>query len=441
MRQSEMSHSLQARRKRSAWKVALYSSGAIAITIVLAGALLFLFLPDIVVKTYVRGRIIQEFAEAYPAYAIRIGGIQYSVQENRIGFDSVALTTEDSTFSCTIAAYTVSGIGWWNLLWAGGIVPNGFSGTALDAHDIAVTFPQEQYALRCKRLYVSVPDSELVIEDLKLQPSGDDEQFFAGSKYRQTRFRLAIPHARITGLACLDLLQGEVYRTRSIHLHEPYADVLINKDKPASRETSRPPMPNEILALAATSIHVDSVNIWNGGLNYGERFVAGPKPGVLTWDSVQASIRGIDNRGDAGDTLLVRAQGTFLKSGEMRLFMSIPLASQDFSFQYSGSLKRMKLNALNPFLEVADGMRFKSGVLQSASFDIHVVDGRAGGSVRAVYKDLSLAAINRRTGSEEGFFDVITSFVANNITIRTDNMPDKAGAMKMGDVAYSRRRG
>ncbi len=406
----------------------------------LAAILLFLFLPDIVVKTYVKGRIIQEFTDAYPAYAIRIGGIQYSVQENRIGFDSVALTAKDSTFSCTIAAYSVSGIGWWNLLWAGGIVPNGFSGTDLDAHDVEVTFPQEQYALRCARLYVSVPDSELVVEDLRLQPSGDDEQFFAGSKFRQTRVRLVIPHARISGLACLELLQGKVYRTRAIHLHEPFVDVLINKDKPAARETSRPPMPNEVLALAATTIHVDSVNIWNGGLKYGERFSAGLKPGVLTWDSVQASIRGIDNRGDAGDTLLVRAQGTFLKSGEMRLLMSIPVASPDFSFQYSGSLKRMKLNALNPFLEIADAMRFKSGVLQSASFDIHVVDGRAGGSVRAVYTNLNLAAINRRTGSEEGFLDVIASFVANNITIRTNNLPDKSGAIKIGKVAYARRR-
>ena len=268
-----MSHSLQAWRKRSAWKVALYSSGAIAVTMLLAAILLFLFLPDIVVKTYVKGRIIQEFTDAYPAYAIRIGGIQYSVQENRIGFDSVALTAKDLhllVYHCRILCE-------WDWLVEPSLgrrdcLRNGFSGTDLDAHDVEVTFPQEQYALRCARLYVSVPDSELVVEDLRLQPSGDDEQFFAGSKFRQTRVRLVIPHARISGLACLELLQGKVYRTRAIHLHEPFVDVLINKDKPAARETSRPPMPNEVLALAATTIHVDSVNIWNGGLKYGERF-------------------------------------------------------------------------------------------------------------------------------------------------------------------------
>ncbi len=440
MAHGEMSHSLQARRKRSAWKVALYSGGAIVIAIVLAGVLLFLFLPDIVVKTYVKGRIIQEFTEAYPAYAIRIGGIQYSVQENRIGFDSVALTTRDSTFSCTIAAYSVSGIGWWNLLWAGGIVPNGFSGTALDAHDLALTFPQEQYELRCGLLRVSVPDSEVVVEALTFQPLGDEREFFADSKFRKTRFRLAVPYARVTGLACLDLLQGKSYRTRSAHIRDPFIDVLINKEKAAVRATSRSPMPNEILSSMKETLQVDSLNIMNGRLTYGETFAVGSKPAVITWDSVQVSVRGINNSGDGSDTMVIRASGEFMKSGDMHLLMSIPIASPDFSFQYSGSLERMKLNALNPFLEIADETRFKSGVLRTATFDIHVIDGRADGSVRAVYTNLTLAAINRRTGSEEGFLDVITSFVANNITIRTDNIPDHAGEMKIGKVAYLRRR-
>ena len=35
---------------------------------------------------------------------------------------------------------------------------------------------------------------------------------------------------------------------------------------------------------------------------------------------------------------------------------------------------------------------------------------------------------------------MIASFVANNITIRTNNLPDKSGAIKIGKVAYARRR-
>jgi len=37
-------------------------------------------------------------------------------------------------------------------------------------------------------------------------------------------------------------------------------------------------------------------------------------------------------------------------------------------------------------------------------------------------------------------FDVIASFLANNVKIRTSNMPDKSGAMKIGKVKYTRLR-
>jgi len=85
-------------------------------------------------------------------------------------------------------------------------------------------------------------------------------------------------------------------------------------------------------------------------------------------------------------------------------------------------------------------MRIKAGVLQTGSFDINVTAGHASGSVWAVYKDLTIAAINKRTGSEKGTFDVIASFVANNTRIRTNNMPGNSGSMKVGTVKYTRQR-
>jgi hypothetical protein len=89
---------------------------------------------------------------------------------------------------------------------------------------------------------------------------------------------------------------------------------------------------------------------------------------------------------------------------------------------------------------MSDQTRFKSGLLQTATFDINVIDGRAGGSVRAVYQDLALAVINKRTGSEKGVLDVIASFIANNIKIRTNNMPGRSGTLKIGNVKYMRQR-
>ncbi len=437
MEQQHNSHAPVDRVKPSRWKFAVYAFLLIG-GIVLVSAFAFLFFTDPFINTFLKGRITEAFREAYPAYSIRIGGMHYDIRQNRLGFDSVALATLDSSLSCTIAAYSLSGINWLELLWARGLVPNGFTGTALDAQGIVVNFQQEQYRVRCEFLRVSVPDSEIAMKALEVHPLSDDEQFFAGSKFRTTRFRIDVPQVKITGLACLELLQGKMYRTRSVHISDVFIDVLINKDKPAARDTSSPPMPNEILSSIEKTIEVDSLHIWNGGLKYGERFVVGSKHAVITLDSMQVSVQGIKNHGDASDTIMISAKGEFMKSAEVNVLMSIPISSPEFSLHYSGTLGKMRLNALNPFVDPAEQVRIKSGSLQAGSFDINVNAGRASGGVRAAYKDLTLAAINKRTGSEKGIFDVIASFVANNIKIRRSNMPDNS--MKIGVVKYTRQR-
>jgi hypothetical protein len=129
-----------------------------------------------------------------------------------------------------------------------------------------------------------------------------------------------------------------------------------------------------------------------------------------------------------------------MKAGTMNLLMSIPVASPEFSYQYSGSLSRMDLSALNSFLETAEQMRIKTGVHQAATFEINVASGRASGNVRAVYRDLTLAATNKHTGSETGFFDGIASIIANTFKIRGINVPDKSGSIKIGEVKHTRKR-
>jgi hypothetical protein len=178
----------------------------------------------------------------------------------------------------------------------------------------------------------------------------------------------------------------------------------------------------------------------NGRLMYGERFAVSSKPAWVTFDNMHVLVEGIANHGSRGAAIIVHAQGNFLKAGAMNVLMSIPVASPEFSFHYSGSLGGMDLSALNSWLETAEQLRIKAGVLQEATFEITVASGRAGGNVRAVYRNVTLAAINKHTGSEKGFSDGIASFIANTFKIRETNMPDKSGSIKIGEVNYTRKR-
>jgi hypothetical protein len=412
-----------------------YTVGAIVLVCMLA----LLLVSDPLVNRFIKARITRALAEAYPAYSIRIANVSYSILRDRFEFDSVALSAVDGSFSSSMGPFSVSGIGWMHLLRGAGVAPSDLANSVVAAHDVVLNLQQKQYELRCALVRVSVPDSEIVVEDLRIHPTGDDEHFFAGSEFRKPRFRLVVPYAGVTGLACLELLQGKNYRARSAQIHDAFLDVLINKDKPYSKDTSSIPMPNEMLSSIKGALQVDSLSITNGQLKYGERSAVGSEPALITLDSMQVLAEGIANHGDPGAALVIRAQGSFMKAGTMHMLMSIPVASPEFSFQYSGSMSRMDLGALNSFLEPAEQMRIKGGVLQEATFEIKVVSGHASGNVRAVYRDVSVAAINKHTGSEKGFIDGIASFIANTFKIRGTNVVDESGSIKIGDVKYTRK--
>ena len=129
---------------------------------------------------------------------------------------------------------------------------------------------------------------------------------------------------------------------------------------------------------------------------------------------MQVMAEGIANHRGRGAMLIIHAQANLANAGTMKVIMNIPVASPEFSFHYSGSLSKMDLSPLNSMLEISDQMRIKTGVLEEATFDVNVVSGHASGTLMGVYRDLTLAAINKKTGSEKGFSNGIKSFIAGN---------------------------
>ena len=425
------------RRKLSPLKIASYAGFAVG-AIVLVCVLALLFFADPLVNRFIKPRITEAFAKAYPAYSIRVSDMNYSVLRNRFGFDSVALKAVDGTFSSKMGPFSMSGISWMHLLWGGSLAPNDFANSVVDAQDIVLNFPQSQYEFRCERLRVSVPDSEMTADSIKYYSLIDDEQFFAKSQFRQTRFRFDIPQIKIMGLDCLELLRGNIYNARSIYLHDLFADILVNMDKPYDKNSSNPQMPNEALSSMKEIVKLDSLIIRNGRLKYCERFAVRTVPGVITFNKVNVSVSGIAIHTAHPGTTVIRGEGLFMNSGTMTLFMAIPLTSTDFSLRYSGSLSTMDVTALNSFIEAGEHRRIESGILQSATYDIDVHAGHASGTLQVAYKDLSIAVLDNKTGSEKGIFDRISSLYGKIFVVRRTNMPDEKGLMKIGEIKYTR---
>jgi hypothetical protein len=426
------------KQKRGLLNRAPYT-GFVTGAIVLVCVLVLLVFHNSLLNTFIKPRIIKIFSDEFPAYSIRIADVDYSILKNRFRFDSVASNALDSTFSGAIGTLSLSGIGCMHILFGGSFVLRDFINTIVNAQDIKLNFLKSHYELRCERLYLSVPDSEMVADTIEMVPLAGDEEFFRESKFRKTRLNCTISRCSVIDLACLELLQGRSYCARSINIHDAVLDVLVNKDKPDSKDTSCPFMPNKILSSLKEVLRIDSLNIMNGQVKYCEEFVSGSEPAFITFDSLQVTAEGIANHGDSSSVLSIHAHGMLANAGRFNVIMTIPVTSPEYSFKYSGLVSRMDLSPLNSFLEVSDQMRIKTGVLQEANFDVNVVSGRASGTLRSVYNDLYLASIDKNTGNENGLSNGFISFVANNFKVRRTNVPNKSGSMKIGAVNYTRQ--
>jgi hypothetical protein len=422
-------------RRLSLRRLAAYVGICLGAVVLAVAVLIFMF-GGAILNRYGKEKIERAFAAGHPGHALRIGKLDYAAAANRLIFQSVTLSAANSTLK--VGRISLAGVRWARLLRGKAALLDVLAKASLDVTNLDMEFPQSHYGIRCARLRVSVPASELIAEGTELRPLVGDEELFA-APFRTTRFRVVVPECRVSGLAFSELLQGKSYRARSVQLSQPSFDILVNRDKPVKPFVKRPLMVHEALAKIRQPLQVDSLTITNGHLRYGERRVAGADPGVLTVAAVNMSVEGIANRGDASAVMLLRADGNLMDAGVFKMLMRIPVTSPDFSLHYSGSLGPMDLTRFDAFLDIAEYTRVKAGSMKEAAFEVDVTAGQARGRVRAIYKDLKIAFLDKQTGTEKGFGNRAASFFANAFKIRDSSAPDASGSMKEGKVNYARR--
>ena len=424
---------------RSSLRRKLATVGASLGALVLVVALLVLVFGGTILNRYGKGRAEHAFAEAHPGSELRIGDLSFALGANRLVAQSVTLKAARTTVRVERLALT--GVRWARLLRGKSGLADALTRAVLEAVNLDAEFPRSHYGLRCAQLRASAPNSELAAAGIELRTLVDDEAFFAAQAFRTTRLRVVVPELKALGLAYGDLLGGRSYRARSVHLSRPSLEALVNRDRPVEPFVRSPRMAHEALASIRKPLQVDSLSIAGGQVRYCERRLAGTDPGVLTFGAVSLAAAGISNLAAASAPIEIRAQGDLMNAGTLKVQMTIPVASPDFSLHYSGSLGAMDLIRLDAFLAVAEQTRIKSGTVQQVTFDIDVTAGRARGRVRAGYRNLKITVLGEQTSNKPGRASGFASFLANLIGVRNDNAPDGSGLMREGKVDYAREPG
>lgn len=411
--------------------------GAAAVALVLVVCMVALVFGNVILNQYGRGKAERAFAHAHPGSALLLGQLDYTMGVNRLTAQSITLSSPGTM--CKTGRVSLTGVRWTSLLRDTYTLGEVLAQASLEVTNVHVEFQDAHYGVRCARLRASVSRSELMAEGTELQPLIEDEAFFAADAFRTRIFRVVLPECQVSGLEYAEALKGTAFRARSIHFDSPFFETLINRDKVPKPSVKNPPMLHEALAEIRQQVQVGSLSITNGIVKYCERLSVGAKPAELTFGTVSLSAEGIANHGKATDAIQVRGQGRLMNSGMMKVAMSIPINTPDFSLRYSGSLDAMDLRRLDAFLDIAEHTRIKSGLAEAAAFQIDVTTGHARGRVQGIYKDLEITLLNKQTGDDKGVNSRVTSFLMNVLKIRNANTPEMVGGMKEGRVDYTRK--
>jgi hypothetical protein len=211
----------------------------------------------------------------------------------------------------------------------------------------------------------------------------------------------------------------------------------MNNDKPFKIDSTFNPMPNELFNRLHNSKQVDRITIDNGLIVYNQRFEIGGQKATITMNNL--NIQAIQKEDSIYKYVNSSISANFKINNTTPIIISmqLPLSSKVFSLRYSGTCGSMTLSDLNTYLDNAETIKFKSGKLESAAFDIDITDGKATGNVRAVYTDLKIEPSNFKTSQSKTRRSVNT-FLANTFAIHKNNLPDKKGVIKPGIIKFHR---
>ncbi|MEX0928312.1 MAG: hypothetical protein WD266_07855 [Balneolales bacterium] len=279
----------------------------------------------------------------------------------------------------------------------------------------------------------STADAFFQVDSVRYEPTIPDPEFIDRLETRESRNIFNAARIRVADidyrrlLDHRDILAGSVSITN--FLFDSFSDIGVPKTSPSQ-------MPHELVQDLGFYLNIREVNLENGRVIYSERAADGVRPGTITLDHLQGDVQHITNDPDLMTTdqpARISLNTLVEGEGELNLNITMPLLAPDFPVHLSGRLGEMNAELFNSILVDLEGIRIRSGVIDSIMIDIRSLGGEATGSVQAAYRDLEIETLDTRDYTRD-LGNEIESFLANNLLLRSSDQESEDESLREGTV-------
>jgi len=200
-------------------------------------------------------------------------------------------------------------------------------------------------------------------------------------------------------------------------------------------------MPQDILRSLNQKITIDTINITNSYLLYGEYSKKSDQPGMVYFDHFNINAYHLTNNYSAvPDTTALRIVLNAKVMGEARLDAEInfSLFSPDNAFRIMTISKPLDMTKLNGLTQNILGIAIKSGKGHISTSSIYGDETTARGSVLFRYRKLKLQMYDtKKSQVSSRFFSPLFNFFVNDLVLKSNN-PKFARSPRKGIVYFER---
>ncbi|MCH8556566.1 MAG: hypothetical protein LAT84_02030 [Balneolia bacterium] len=294
---------------------------------------------------------------------------------------------------------------------------------------------EDRYRFALADFSFNQEDGSASLKSLQLIPVGGFDQYISTLEYRTDMYEIDLYNLSISGIDDLAFLNEDTIIADSVYAEEFTIGVSTTLKLDKSPDRGDPKLLNQMIQDLPYHFKVGTITIAKANVSYSEEAEDGARPGTVRFSNTTAYVRDVDSQ--SSNPAVLTAATYFQNHSELNTELRFTLNDGPFIMRGTGSLNPFDLKQLNSVFKDIEGIEITDGKAHDVTFSFEMEDNRATGRMKIQYEDLKIQPIDKddysrsRTGR-------IAAFLANEIALRSNNMPDSDGKIREGEIKHER---
>lgn len=293
------------------------------------------------------------------------------------------------------------------------------------------------YTISTSEIHFDVQESSMEIDGFKLTPKFSKTEFNQEIRYNTDWFSISTEKIKFNGLSVDELVIDDLLEFNSIEIEGPVIEIYRDKRLPDAPFKYKPLLAGMVHKIPL-AIHIDTITISKGRLQYEEQTDASDQPGMVFFDPLHISVYNITNHKDRiskNPSLQIDFHGRIMAATDLNAQLDIDLASDHEIFSINGTLNQVSGVAFNPMVEHLMPVVVKSADISKAAFNFTANDDISRGEMTMDYDNLSVEVKKTKDPNKKAG---LISAVANGL-VRKNNIPGHS-RYRTGTIRFERRK-